>query len=527
MSWKSLRVAILLPLCLAFAAKALAQRNMETVIVIQDTTLENGAPHGTPVKRGQSLQVYHRSGGRLYVLNEALENRRGRSWGWIDASCALRPDQAVPHFSSLLQKDPKDATAYLGRAAAELALDQHGKAIADCEKVLQLDPTSISAFHLRARSWIAKEHPDKAIADLGQVLRLDPKQADAYRLRGDLWRKQKNHEKAIADYSRLLQLRPHDCEAYYSRGFSRLEKKEYEKALADFNEVLSRQPEASYGYNGRCRAWYCLRAYDKAEDDITECIRLYDRETANLCRVAWYYVFQGDLRQALKSFEQFQKTFLRGSGNYLDRAKCHEALGDSDKAIADCNEALWIDPNSVRCYHLRGAYWLEKKRFDLAMADFDVALKLDPKFTLTYHVLRGCCRAEMGQNDKALADFDEALRLDPEDMWACNAAAWFRATCEEAKYRDGKQAVILATKACQRADWDSYASIDTLAAAHAEAGNFDEAVRRQKKALELAPPAAKKKMVERLALYESHKPYRESSETGKQRGDTEKKDRKM
>jgi tetratricopeptide (TPR) repeat protein len=114
----------------------------------------------------------------------------------------------------------------------------------------------------------------------------------------------------------------------------------------------------------------------------------------------------------------------------------------------------------------------------------------------------------MGQNDKALADFDEALRLGPDDHGACNAAAWFRATCEEGKYRDGKQAVVLGTKACELTKWEYCETIDTLAAAHAEVGNFDEAVRWQKKALELAPPVSKKKMAERLALYESHKPYR-------------------
>ena len=73
--------------------------------------------------------------------------------------------------------------------------------------------------------------------------------------------------------------------------------------------------------------------------------------------------------------------------------------------------------------------------------------------------------------------------------------------------------MALATKACQRTDWEDYGSIDTLAAAHAEAGNFDEAVRWQKKALELAAPKSKKKCCSRLALYESHQPYRQPVET--------------
>ena len=511
MSWKSLLLVLLLPLCPGVASQAWGQRNLETVIVVRDGELDNETPHGVPVKCGQSLHVYQRSGGRLWVSIEAPDDPRARNWGWIEAACALPPDRAAPHFSLALQKDPKDATAYLGRAAAEQALGQHDKVISDCDQVLRLDRNSLSAFQLRARAWIAKEQSDKAIADLNEVLRLDPSRIEAYRARGDLWRKQKkNYERAIADYSRLLQLSPHDCEAYFYRGECRYHTKEYEKAIADFSEILSRQPGVSYAYHARGLVWQRLRAYDKAQDDFTESICLRYQEASNLCAMFWSSAFQGDLRQAISSFAEFQANFLRRAADYLDRARCHEASGDNDKAMDDYNQALWIDPDSVPGHRMRGWYWLEQKRYDLAMADFDAALKLDPKPAAIYHVERGSCRSRMGRYHEASADLDEALRIEPDDPNVCNAAAWFRATCPEAKCRDGKQAVVLAGKACQRSDWEYYA-IDTLAAAHAEMGRFDEAVRWQKKALESAPPAPKKKMVERLALYQSHKPYREPS----------------
>ena len=85
----------------------------------------------------------------------------------------------------------------------------------------------------------------------------------------------------------------------------------------------------------------------------------------------------------------------------------------------------------------------------------------------------------------------------------------FRATCEEAKYLDAKRAVELGLKACERSKWKAYAYVDTLAAAHAEAGNFAEAVRWQKRAIEIAPKSSRKEMTERLVLFEAHKPYRE------------------
>jgi len=183
---KALSFALVLPLCLGFSGDAWAQRNLETVIAIQDCELETGAPHGVAIKTGQSLNIYHRAAGRLWVVLNHSEHLHGRNFGWIDARFAIPPDQAVKHFSDALANDPKDCTAFIGRASAELALGQHDKVIADCGQALRMDHQSVSGLFLRARAWIAKEQTEKAIADLSDVLRLDPQRAEVYRLRGDM-----------------------------------------------------------------------------------------------------------------------------------------------------------------------------------------------------------------------------------------------------------------------------------------------------------------------------------------------------
>jgi len=101
--------------------------------------------------------------------------------------------------------------------------------------------------------------------------------------------------------------------------------------------------------------------------------------------------------------------------------------------------------------------------------------------------------------------------LDPKYADAYNSAAWLLATCPAAEHRDGKKAVVSATRACELSEWKEAYNLDTLAAAYAEVGNFDKAVEWQEKANKLYTDADEwKKGEDRLKLYKDKKPYRET-----------------
>jgi tetratricopeptide (TPR) repeat protein len=119
-----------------------------------------------------------------------------------------------------------------------------------------------------------------------------------------------------------------------------------------------------------------------------------------------------------------------------------------------------------------------------------------------------------GEFDKALAGFDECLRLDQDHAGACNSKAWLLATCPEEKLRDGLEAIRLAKKACTLTQDKVAAYVDTLAAAYAEAGEFEEALTTQTRALELAAPQERAEFAMRLKLFQEKKKYRETPVKG-------------
>jgi Flp pilus assembly protein TadD len=181
-----------------------------------------------------------------------------------------------------------------------------------------------------------------------------------------------------------------------------------------------------------------------------------------------------------------------------------------DKAIADFSESIRLNPADPSAHANRGVAWHAKKQYDKAIADFSEAIQLDPK-SFYVHFLRGITSSAMRQYGKALADYDDSITFAPSFAEPYNFRAWLLATCPDETYRDGPRAVESARRACELTVWRESQPIATLAAAAAEAGDFDAAVQWQTKATELAPQNKKADYRARLELFREKKPYREQA----------------
>jgi tetratricopeptide (TPR) repeat protein len=131
---------------------------------------------------------------------------------------------------------------------------------------------------------------------------------------------------------------------------------------------------------------------------------------------------------------------------------------------------------------------------------------------------RGCynyakTKMSSGEFAEAISYFEAAVRIDPDRALAFNDLAWLQAACPTAQFRDGAKAIENATKACELTNFKKAHYVGTLAAAYAEAGDFDAAIKRQKRAIDLLTKEEEElrsDFEERLKLYQSGKPYRES-----------------
>jgi len=111
---------------------------------------------------------------------------------------------------------------------------------------------------------------------------------------------------------------------------------------------------------------------------------------------------------------------------YTNRGLAYYDKGEVERAIADFDKAIALNPKDAIAYTNRGLAYSEKGDYDSAIADYDKAIVLDPKLALAY-TARGLAYEKKGEYDKAIADYTQAiadyrktLEIDPSDQNAKN-----------------------------------------------------------------------------------------------------------
>jgi tetratricopeptide (TPR) repeat protein len=176
------------------------------------------------------------------------------------------------------------------------------------------------------------------------------------------------------------------------------------------------------------------------------------------------------------------------------------------------SHALAVTTNNLTAELILGSALTDNGKLPEAMAHFEAALRLDPKYADAHGKL-AYILAGQGKFSEAVQHYRQALETKPDLPEALNNLAWILATHLDAQFRNGAEAVRLAERACQLTKNQKTIYIGTLAAAYAEAGRFPEAIATAKKAEANALTWKEKDLAEKnrqlIELYKANKPYRE------------------
>jgi tetratricopeptide (TPR) repeat protein len=117
-----------------------------------------------------------------------------------------------------------------------------------------------------------------------------------------------------------------------------------------------------------------------------------------------------DYDKAIKINPDFERA-------YYNRGTAYGNKGQFDLAIADLDKAIEINPEDAEAYNNRGIAYVKKGQHDLAIADFGKSIEIKPDYSQAYYN-RAFVYHEKSQYDLAIADLDKAIEIKPDDVEA-------------------------------------------------------------------------------------------------------------
>jgi tetratricopeptide (TPR) repeat protein len=200
---------------------------------------------------------------------------------------------------------------------------------------------------------------------------------------------------------------------------------------------------------------------------------------------------------------------IRMANQAAEQVSAGRDLADARRKL---DAAIAADPSYWPAYFTRAELNMLEGKYAAVVADATFALRGRTWFPASAY-LRARANLKLGKLAEGIGEIEHVISLQPKGTTypsALNSLAWIRATCPNPAFRNGRQAIDYAKRSCVLRRWQNPGDIDTLAAAYAEAGDFESAIRFEEQAIKLGglPPKLQGDLQQHLASFKQQRPIR-------------------
>lgn len=270
---------------------------------------------------------------------------------------------AIDDFTRVLQDNPDDTNALLGRGASQIYLGEHyswrayiknatvfgyyDAAVADFNRVLELDPTNTDALNGRAYGTLVKGIGNPAVKvdtaliaaakkDIDRSLQLDPGNPMAHFILGLYYDHEGLYAPAISAFTRAMELDPDEPWYPEWRGYEKFRDGKYAAAISDYNIALGLYPGFAQAYNIRGMTQAMLMSGDRTRElsDFDQAIAINPSISE----------FHRNYALALADWKRWDKSL-------------------NEHAVDQLDDALELDPSDYRIYYDKALILISLNRF--------------------------------------------------------------------------------------------------------------------------------------------------------------------
>lgn len=426
---------------------------------------------------------------------------------------------AVKDLERALKQDEKlaDSQLLLARLLALPGGDRE-KALAAAGKAAELfkdDPTAKSKS-LALRGALQQD-PELQLADFSEAIKVDPKNTEALQARGLYYLAKNEDEKAAEDFAKLLEADDDNIGALNALAEALTNQKKFDEALKLIERVIAANPKASIGYTARARIRVMQGDEAGGLEDLNKALETDGNDVAALLMRARYYYGKKEIDKAKADVDRALTIRPGMVQGILMQAVMAAEKGNFTEAIANMELLANADPKNPEWRLQMAQFYAADKKPSKAIAAVETVLKDDADNTVALRI-RGDAYLSLGKHALAVKDLEAALKNDEKNSGVLNNLAWVLSTSPDDDVRDGKKAIELATKACEITEFKRPHIISTLAAAYAESGDWENAVKWSSKAVEMSSDEEGDildQLKDELQHYKDKKPFRERQELEK------------
>ncbi len=339
------------------------------------------------------------------------------------------------------------------------------------------NPQAATAHYNLARALVDRGQIDRALHHYQMASRLNPNDSLTRLGQGVCLLHLGDTAGAEAQWRAALEIDKDSTEAHVNLAVLCIQEKQWDEAIAHCEAALQRRPALTDAHINLGTALFGKGAVEQAASHFERAL-----------------ILNPDLPNA-----------------HVNLAKALTALGHREKAITHLQEAIDLDPKDVEARLDLSKLLKAVGRTRDAAAQLEEALRFRPEDPIL-HYRMGVLFSELNDPKGAQSHLRKALRLKPDWIEALTNLAWILATSKDAAVRNGEEAVRLAQQANALSGGRHPVILDTLAAAYAEAGEFEQACATAEQALRLSrntqPPEWIAEVEQRLEQYRSNQPHR-------------------
>uniref|UniRef100_A0A8C1RFZ1 Tetratricopeptide repeat domain 13 n=1 Tax=Cyprinus carpio TaxID=7962 RepID=A0A8C1RFZ1_CYPCA len=301
-------------------------------------------------------------------------------------------DEAIKHFSLLLQGDPELVSAIYGRGIA------YGKkslqdiknadlALYELSRVIALEPSRPEVYEQRAEILSPLGRISEALSDLTKAIQLQPS-ARLYRHRGTLLFISEDYIAAMEDFQQSLELKKNQPIAMLYKGLTFFHRGLLKEAIEVFKEALKLKSDFRDAYKSLGQAYRELGDFENAMESFQKALLLDQNHIHSLQLRGMMLYHHGSLQEAIGNFKRCLQLEPYNEVCQYMKGLSHVAMGQFYEGIKDQTKVMLNDPllgQKASSEYLKVKYLREYSRYlhshlDVPVAEYNVDQDLPGNF---------------------------------------------------------------------------------------------------------------------------------------------------